>query len=303
MRPSSKTLIAALILALPVSLGAPDPTSAQSLVAQVNGAPITSFDVAQRERFLRVIHRPASADNAFESLVADALKQQDMKTYGVQAKPADIQNAITQTAQDVHMSVPALAAALQRAGLKPADLTNHWAAKAGFYFIVGSQNRMVEPTDAAIKAAMAAEGPSAVPIIYTLQQVTFTLPVPLTIAGLNATGRRANTFRASFSSCDPGIARAKAMPGVVVKAPTKRNSGDLNPQALALLQKVPVGHMTPVSRDALGLTMYAVCSRVASTDKDAMRNAVIAKLQEQNLKPLLAAAYAKLRARAVIQRR
>ena len=303
MRPSSKTFIAALMLTLPVTLGAPHPAHAQSLVGQVNGAPITSLDITQRERFLRAIHRPASAADAFESVVADALKQQDMKIYGVTAKPADIQNAISQTAQDAHMSVPVLAAAIQRAGLKPADLNSHWAAKAGFYFIVGSQNRMVEPTDAAIKAAMAAEGPASVPTIFTLQQVTFTLPVPLTIAGLNATGHRANAFRAGFSSCDSGIARAKTLPGVVVKAPVKRNSADLSSQALALLQKVPVGHMTPLSRDALGLTMYAVCSRVASTDKDAMRNAVIIKLQEQNLKPMIAAAYAKLRARAVIQRR
>ena len=303
MRSNTKKIITALVMALPMALGAVRFAEAQKLVAQVNGAPITSLDIAQRQRFLRVIHRPASANDAFESLVADALKQQDMKIYGENPKPGDIQIAIQQTADDAHMSVQALGAALQRAGLKPADLQSHWNAKAGFYIIVGSQNRMVEPTDAAINAALAAEGTKNTPIIYTLRAVTFILPLPLTVAGLNATAKRASAFRASFSSCDTGIARAKAMKGVIVKPPIQRNSSDLAPKGQALLEKTPLGHMTPLSRDATGLTMFAVCGKTASTDKDAARNAVISKLQAQNLKPMIAAAYARLRARAVIQRR
>ncbi len=303
MRPRLKIIPAAFMLALPLIMGTPKLADAQQLIAQVDGKPITSLDVSQRERFLRVIHRPASAKDAFESLVADALKQQDMKIYGVNPAPGDIQTAIQQTAADAHMTPPQLAVAVQRAGLSQADLESHWKAKAGFYLIVGSQNRMVEPTDAAINAELAAEGPKAAAVVYTLQQVTFTLPIPLTVAGLNAVAHRATAFRASFSSCDTGIARARSMPGVIVKQPIKRNSADLGSQALQLLQKTPLGHMTPISRDPTGLSMYAVCSRVASNDKDAARNAVIAKLQAENLKPALAAAYAKLRARAVIQRR
>ncbi len=303
MRSSIKKILTALVTALPLVIGAPRLAEAQKLVAQVNGVPVTSLDIAQRQRFLRVIHRPASANDAFESLVADALKQQDMKTYGETPKPGDIQLAIQQTADDAHMSPQALAAALQRAGLKLPDLQSHWTAKAGFYIIVGSQNRMVEPTDAAINAALASEGTKNTPIVYTLQAVSFILPAPLTIAGLNATARRATAFRASFTSCDTGIARAKAMKGVIVKSPIQRSSAELSANGAALLQKIPLGHLTPPSRDPTGLTMFAVCGRAASTDKDAARNAVIAKLQAQNLKPMIAAAYARLRARAVIQRR
>ena len=54
---------------------------------------------------------------------------------------------------------------------------------------------------------------------------------------------------------------ASALPDVVVREPMTRTSSALGEQLSDLLNKTPVGHLTPPSRDSSGLMALALCAR------------------------------------------
>jgi peptidyl-prolyl cis-trans isomerase SurA len=86
---------------------------------------------------------------------------------------------------------------------------------------------------------------------------------------------------------------------MVVRDPVTRNSSQLGEQFVAVLEKLPVGHLTPPSRDASGILSIALCSRTAAREdavKDAARERILARKINDDAEKL----YQELRANAVI---
>ncbi len=90
------------------------------------------------------------------------------------------------------------------------------------------------------------------------------------------------------------------MDDVAVKDEIIRNSLQISDQLKAILDKTPVGHLTPPERTSDGVEMIAVCSKGISNDDTAVRKAISERLLSAEMRADAARRLAELRSYAVI---
>ena len=293
-----RTALLAGLLALAAA-----PAFAQSIVATVNGDPVTSSDVDDRMKMLRAMRKPASRETALEDLIGDSLRNKELKKFSVVAGDGDITQELIRESKEAKLQPQALAAALQRSGLPQNHIRSHWQAMAGFNYYVRARNRNLEPSDAEIRAEMVAQGKTARSTDYRLQEVLFLLPANASGALANQRGQEALKFRPRFTDCQGGAELARALPEVAVKPALTRNSSSLTDALKKLLDGVPAGHLSPPQREAGGILMIAVCEKKETEDLASVREAIAGTLLDRKLAGENARLYQELRSRAVIVKR
>ena len=87
---------------------------------------------------------------------------------------------------------------------------------------------------------------------------------------------------------------------MAVQEEITRNSLQLSEGLKQLLDKTPAGHLTPPSRSSEGIEMIAVCSKDASTDDTALRNAISQKLMAAEIDVDAAKRLKEMRSYAVV---
>jgi peptidyl-prolyl cis-trans isomerase SurA len=283
------------------SLFCADQSRAQAILSSINGDPITDIDVDERMKMLRVLRKPATREAAIESLYSDRLEIREASKYGVRPKDSDVSQEIIKVAQGFKMAPEALVAALQHAGVTAEHFKDHFSADFAFNLLVQALNKGVEASEEQVRAELAKQGgKSAAGAAYTLRQVIFTLPNTASVATVTERAREAEQLRARFVDCETGLPTARALNDVTVRDPLIRTSPELSEGLRQLLDKTPVGHLTPPQRSSSGIEMVALCNKDTAKDDTAVRTAISQKL----LSGLIAAdserRLKELRARAVI---
>jgi peptidyl-prolyl cis-trans isomerase SurA len=272
------TLLAALCAALGLVLSlsiAPPRAHAQTIVATVNGTPITSLDVEQRMKMLRVLRKPASRDAAMQSLIDDNLRLDETSKYKIRASDAEIGQQIAREATHLNMTPEALVAALHGAGVSDSHIKDHFAAAHTFHLLMQAYNKGVEASESQIRAELAKEGgKAAAGMEYGIRQVVFTISPPTSLEKVNNRMHEAEQLRARFTDCASGLPLARGLEDVAVKEEIRRNASQLSQPIRQLLDKTPPGHLTPPQRTAEGVEMLAVCSKSASRDDSSVRAAI-----------------------------
>lgn len=252
---------------------------AQVIIATVNGDPITDIDLEQRIKLLHVFHRSATHDDALESLIEDQLKLDETAKYKVKASDSDIGQQISREAEEMKMEPNALLEAMQRAGVSESHFKDHFAADFTFNILVQAFDKGVEASESQVRAELAKDGgKAAAGIDYKVHQVIFTISDVTKPAAGEAQFKAAEQLRTRFNDCDSGLALARTMDDVAVKEEIIRNSLQLSGGLKELLDKTPVGHLTPPQRTGAGIEMIAVCSKGVTSDDTALRNAISQKL-------------------------
>src|SRR3954454_11075648 len=76
-------LAAAMIAA---NVATPRPAAAQQVAAFVNGAPITTYDIEQRSKFVQLsTHKTPSRQEVLDGLIDETLKIQEARRYNMDA--------------------------------------------------------------------------------------------------------------------------------------------------------------------------------------------------------------------------
>ncbi|MEW6436991.1 MAG: hypothetical protein AB1508_07455 [Pseudomonadota bacterium] len=297
------TLAAALLVAGGVFSVAPR-AQAQAIIATVNGAPITSWDVAEREKLLRVMHRPSSYDDALNSMIDDQLKLGETDKFKITATSSEIGEQIALEANLMHVAPSALMSAIQQAGISEQHIKDHFTADFEFNLLVQAYNKGVDASEGAIRAELAKDGGrSAAGVDYKLHQVIFTLHGNNVFAETQERMKAAEQLRLRFTNCADGLPLARAMDNVAVKDEIIRNSLQISDQLKDLLDKTPAGHLTPPERSADGVEMIAVCSKGMSNDDTAVRKAISERLLSAQMRADAERRLAELRSYAVIVKR
>ena len=162
-----------------------------------------------------------------------------------------------------------------------------------------ARNRAVDVSEAEVKAEIARDPKLKSQQSFTLRQVLITVPASSGVAGLQAAGKQMQTLSARFTDCASGSKLTAEFPNLVVREPVTRSSSQLGEQLVALLDKTPIGHLTPASRDPNGIVSLAVCERSVAKDdavKEAARERILARMIDRDAEKL----YQELRASAVI---
>ncbi|ACB94303.1 conserved hypothetical protein [Beijerinckia indica subsp. indica ATCC 9039] len=283
-----------------VVVGSTD-VQAQTIIASINGDPITNIDVDERMKMLRVLRKPATREAAMESLYTDRLETHEAARYGVKPKDADIGQEIVRVAQEMKVQPEALIAALQNAGVSPDHFKAHFGADLAFGALVGALNKGVEASETEVRKELARQGgKAAAGTEYTLRQVIFSLPNNVAPAAINARGQEAEQLRQRFADCESGEKMVFALNDVTIRDPIRRTSTEISEGLRNLLDKTPVGHLTPPQRSSAGLEMIAVCRKGAALDDTALRQQISQKILATRLSADRAKRLKEMRDHAVI---
>ena len=288
----SGVLLAASLLSAPT-------LRAQQLVATVTGDPITSYDVEQRMRLLRVMKENASRDAAIETLITDRLKIREMSKYQIAATEQDI---LTQGARDAaraKMSPAALGQGLQGARIDADHWKDHFRAEYVWNVYVAALNKTIEISEEDVRKELAKRGKNTAVTEYVLRQVVFVIAGN---AGGNAEGRlrEANGLRTRFTDCQSGEALTRAMNEVALKEAMTRTSATVPDQLREVLDHTPIGHLTPPQRTPSGIEMIAVCSRKDVRDDNTAGADIRNELLYNRLEGESQKLFADIRKRAIV---
>lgn len=277
---------------------------AQAIIATVNGDPITDVDLSQRMRLLQAFHRPATRDAAMDSLIDDQLKLDETAKFKVKAGDAEISQQITREALQMRMNPAALLAAMQRAGVSENHIKDHFAADFQFALLIQAYNKGIDPSESSIREELAKDGgKSAAGVDYKLHQIIFIARLSDNPEAAEGRFRAAEQLRTRFTDCASGLPLARNMDDVAVKDEVVRNSTQISDELKDMLDKTPVGHLTPPERSGEGVMMIAVCSKGVSNDDTAIRKAISDKLLSEKFQADAARRLKELRSYAVIVKR
>ncbi|HEV2571619.1 peptidylprolyl isomerase [Methylocella sp. CPCC 101449] len=294
-------LLAAGTTALPLPGLAPA-AHAQALVATVNDSPITNQDVEQRMRILRVMRKPATNAAALESIYESRLKLAETGKYSLKPSEQDAINELARVATEMKLRPQALLASIQGARVDKQAIQEYFGAMMAWRSLVGALNKNVSVPESEVRAELAKQGAKAAGD-YRLRQVIFVVPRNASGDYIQSRSQMAQQLRGRFNDCQSGIQLARSMNEVVVREQMTRGAAGLSPELMEILDKTPVGQLTPPQRGAEGIEMIAVCGKSqAGSDSGAAEN-IRQTLLSKRLEGVADRLYKPLRDRAIIVQR
>ena len=280
----------------------PVPARAQSILTAVNGDPITTFDVEQYAKILRLSRKAASSNDALEAAIADHLKYIEARRNGVDASDSDMQTALGRLASDAKMRPEAWLGAAQKTKIDTDTIRNHLRAMGAWNAYVRNRNKTLDVSENEVSAQLARQGTNAKITDYDLREVVLVVPINANPAVLDARLREAQSLRNRFADCESGLPLAKSLPNVAIKQRTDRASDALSEAMRNVLSETPRGHLTPPQRSANGIEMVAVCNKIEDSDPTTLRERIQKELLVDKLQTVSEQMYKDVRARAVISK-
>lgn len=292
----------ALALLLPL-LAASAPAFAQQIVVLVNGAPITSYDVSQRQRLSQLVDRKSiSAKEALEDLIDDQLKVQQASKLQTDLEKKDIDRLYASVAERSGRTPDQLTAGLAQAGLNAQSFKTKLAADYVWSQYVRSRSGDVNIRDADLAAVLQQRGyTTLISTEYVLRPIIFVVP-----RNANTYGSRlqeANALRGRFTSCESGIPMAKSLREVVVRSQVLRLSSDLPANQRKILDGTPVGRLTPPEVSQAGVETFAVCDKREVRGESAQKREIKDELSNKQFTAASKKLLDELRRSALIQYR
>lgn len=282
----------ALLAALAVLACAAIPAHAQTVAAMVNGEPITSFDIDQRVKLTVLsMHKTPSRKDVLQDLIDEKLKVREGKRYGVDPSAAEIDSAYASMASRMNLSGDGLTQSLASRGIRPGTLKSRIRADMVWSSLVRGrfqQSLMVGEKTVESAIQLTDSNKDADSFQYVMRPLVLLVP-----RGSNPAARRAEAeaLRGRIRSCEEAIRVFRSMRNAAVRAPVTRTSAELPPPLRAILDKTPIGQLTPPEMTRHGVEMVALCERKAtvadSPEKRAIRDKLYAEKYEAKSKSYL----------------
>jgi len=295
---------AATVMVMAASVSAP----AQTVVALVNGEPITALDVESRMKFtLLTTQKQAARSDVINDLIDEKLKVREGKRWGMEFTDAEVETMYASMASRMRQTADQLTQNLQKGGVNPQTLKSKIRADTVWQQLVrGRYQPSLQLNEKDVEQALQAKnqsGQSTTATEYIMRPILILVPPGSQPATFEAKRKEAEALRTRFKSCEEGLPAARAM-GAVVRDQVIRNSGDLNnPELQKVLDSVPVGQLTAPEVTRHGVEMWAICgkqdSKADAPIKKQTRDALAAERFEQQSKTYLQ----RLRREALIERK
>jgi peptidyl-prolyl cis-trans isomerase SurA len=267
MRRSS--LLLSSLLAVVLILGGGAPLHAQSIAVMVNGEPITNFDIEQRAKLGALTGGKApDRQGVLNELIDEKVKIKEAKKYGVDPGSSDIEQAFGGMAQRMRLSNDQLTKVLESKGIRPDTLKQRIKADMVWTSLVRGrfkESLQIGEKDVAERAKEAGEAADTEAFEYRMQPIVLIVPRGAPQSDFEGRRKEAETLRERVTSCDEANSFFKAMRNAAIREIVVKTSADL-PQSLRdILDKTPIGHLTPPEVTKQGIEMVALCGRKATT--------------------------------------
>lgn len=298
---------AAIAAAAMVVISAGSPAYAQSVAVMVNGEPITQMDIDQRMKLNALSGvKDNSRQTVLEDLINEKVKIKEGKKFSVDPGASEVDNSYATMASRMRLTPDQLTQQLASKGIRPNTLKSRLKADMVWNAIVrGRFKQSLQVGEKEVEAAVQSQGGDAMAEAFEYQMRPLVLIVPRGAGGGLAEARmkEAQGLRERTQSCEDAIRTFKGTQNATVKNIVVKSSADLPPNLRELLDKTPIGHLTPPEVTAQGIEMVALCSRkptkVDTPKKREVREKMFAEKFEAKSKSYLA----DVRKAAMIERR
>lgn len=277
LSPRSCVAVAALSICL-TSAGV-SPVQAQNAVVVVNGDPITNFDIEQRIKLgaLSGGGKAPSRQDALEELINDRVKVKEGKKFNLDVSTSDLEVQYASVAARMRLTHEQLDKVLAGRGIQPATLKARLKADYIWQQLVRGrygQSLIVGEKDVNSAIQVKGDGKEQTGSFeYKMRPVVLFAAKGSPQSAIELRKKDAETLRGQVQSCEQAERIFRAMRDGVIRDLVTKTSADL-PQVLReVLDKTPVGQMTPPEVTRQGVEMVALCSRTPSTETPEKRAA------------------------------
>jgi peptidyl-prolyl cis-trans isomerase SurA len=252
------------------ALAAPQRAHAQQVVLIVNGDVITDYDIEQRSKFITMsTHKVTSRQEVIQDLIDEKLKVQVGKRYKIEIGDIDVDQSYADMSKRMRMSADQLTQLLAQSGVDAktlkarirSDLTWQYIIRGKFQSSLQiSEKSVLAEIETHKKDDTKKDDSDQVGYDYTLRPILFVVPrgnQELATERLHD----AEALRTRFTSCDSGLAFARALRDVAIREPIVKNSSELVPALREIIDKTEVGHLTPPETTSQGVEFFALCEK------------------------------------------
>jgi peptidyl-prolyl cis-trans isomerase SurA len=289
------SLIAGCAIVLGLLTSGASPLAAQTVAVMVNGEPITNYDIEQRTKlnFLTTRQQMPRQD-VINELINEKIKIKEAKRFGVDPTSSDIDEAYAGMGSRMRITTDQLTKTLEAQGVRPDTLKARLKAEMVWTSLV--RGRFKESLQIAEKevAEAAQEGGEAVQteaFEYKLQPIVLIVQRGSAPSTIELRKKEAESLRERVQTCEQANAYFKSMQNAAIRATVTKTSADIPGPLRELLDKTPVGHLTPPEVTKQGVEMVALCDRkptkIDSPKKREIRDKMFQQKYEKKSKDYL----------------
>ncbi|HWX05417.1 MAG TPA: SurA N-terminal domain-containing protein [Bradyrhizobium sp.] len=258
-------------VAVLVLMGCASPSHAQAVAVMVNGEPITNYDIEQRSKLnFLTTHKPADRQQVIDELIDEKLKIREAKKFGVDPTSTDIDQAYAGMSGRMRITPDQLTKSLEGQGIRPDTLKSRIKADMVWTSLVrGRYKESLQVGEKDVAAAIQVSGgdekQDTESFEYKMQPIVLLVPHGSAPTVIEAKQKEAEALRGQVQSCAQANAFFKSMANAAIREIVVKTSADIPPVLRELLDKTPIGHLTPPEVTKQGVEMVALCGRAPTT--------------------------------------
>jgi peptidyl-prolyl cis-trans isomerase SurA len=262
------SLIAGCAIVLGLLTSGASPLAAQSVAVMVNGEPITNYDIEQRTKLnFLTTHKQSTRQEIINELINEKVKVREAKKFGVDPSSSDLDEAFAGMASRMRISADQLAKTLETQGVRPETLKARLKAEMVWTSLVRGRYKESLQVGEKDVVAVAQEGGDAMQteaFEYKMQPIVLIVPRGSPATAVELRKKEAENLRERVTTCEQANAYFKSMQNAAIRDSVTKTSADLAVPLRELLDKTPIGHLTPPEVTKQGVEMVALCDRKAT---------------------------------------
>jgi peptidyl-prolyl cis-trans isomerase SurA len=252
-------------VALAVLAGGVSPLPAQSIACMVNGEPITGLDIEQRTKLnFLTTRKQMSRQEVLDELTNEKVKLKEAKRFGIDPSASDVDQAYTGMSQRMRLTPEQLTKSLESQGVRPETLKGRLKAEMVWGSLVRGrfkESLQVGEKDVAAAAEQSGEATQTEAFEYKLQPIVLIVPRGSAQTAIDLRRKEAESLRERVQTCEQANSYFKSMQNAAIREIVTKTSADIPGPLRELLDKTPVGRLTPPEITKQGVEMVALCDR------------------------------------------
>jgi peptidyl-prolyl cis-trans isomerase SurA len=251
-------------------IGCGSPLHAQTVAVMVNGEPITNYDIEQRSKLtFLTTHKAADRKQVINELIDEKVKIKEGKKFGVDPSISDIDQSYAAMSSRMRITPEQLTKSLESQGIRPDTLKARMKAEMVWTSLIrGRYKESLQVGEKDVAAAIHVNGDEkqeTESFEYRMQPIVLIVPRGSAPAAVEARHKEAEALRSRVQTCDEANAFFKSMQNAAIREAVTKTSADIPAVLRELLDKTPIGHLTPPEVTKQGVEMVALCGRKPTT--------------------------------------
>lgn len=262
---ASKHFLRTVLAAMLVLLCHVAPSHAQSVAVMVNGEPITNYDIEQRTKLTQLSSpKVPTRQEVIDELVNEKLKIKEGKKYSVDPSSSDVDATYATMSSRMRLTPDQLTQSLASKGVRPDTLKSRMKADMVWNAIVRGRFKQTlqvgeKEVDAAVQAAGGDNDANA--FEYQLRPLVLIVPRGAASGVIEGRKKEAEALRDRIQTCDEANSTFRMLQNATIRDTITKTSADIPATLRDVLDKTPIGHLTPPEITKQGVEMVALCSR------------------------------------------